>query len=56
MEVKESRKEGYEVSLSHVQAIFPELNLLAFGFFKEVKDGCLIDPSEKSRAEPCFVC
>ena len=41
-------KEGYEMALSHVRAIFLELDLLAFGFFEKIEDGCLINPAKES--------
>ena len=47
----EVKKEGYEVALSHARAIFSELDLSAFGFFKEIKDSCLIDPAKEGRVE-----
>ena len=43
------------MALSHVWVIFMELDLLAFGLFKEIKDGCPVDLAKGSHVEEADV-
>ena len=55
IEVEELKREVYEVALSHVQVIFQKLDLLAFGLFKETRDGFLLDQRRRVESNHHFV-
>ena len=50
VEEEESKMEGHEVALSHIQGVFLELDLSDFSLLKEIKDGHLVDLTEESEA------